>query len=90
MSTPETRILDLTGLCGPFLPLSKREVRSRLDEIPHFWSPGGGKLLFRSDEILAWLEKYRVQPVDLDEAHRMATELTSSTSKKKVAVRRSR
>jgi hypothetical protein len=72
-----TRVRDLNGLCGPFLPLSKREVRARLDEIPHFRSPGGGKLMFREDEVLAWLERYRVKPVDLDEAHRQAEELTS-------------
>jgi hypothetical protein len=69
------RVLDLNGLCGPFIPLSKRIVRARLDEIPHFRSPGGGKLLFREDEVLAWLERYRVRLVDLEAAHKMAEEL---------------
>jgi hypothetical protein len=81
------RILDLNGLCGTFLPLSKRDIRSRLDEIPHFRSPGGGKLLFRSDEVLAWLEKYRVRPIDLDEAHRVAEELTSGRRQKRKEAR---
>jgi|GEM_PF-4664080 len=77
------RILDLNGLCGPFLPLSKREVRARLQEIPHFRSPGGGKLLFRTDEVLVWLEKYRQRPVDIGEAYKVAEELTASRGRKK-------
>lgn len=81
-----TRVLDLNGLCGPVLPLSKREVRARLDEIPHFRSPGGGKLLFREDEILAWLERYRVKPVDLEAAHEMATSLTKGRPREKKAI----
>lgn len=75
------RIVDLNGLCGPFLPLSKREVRSHLDEIPHFRSPGGGKLLFRTDEILTWLERYREKPVNLDEAVQIAENLTAGRKK---------
>lgn len=90
MSCPPTSspvVLDLNGLCGPFLPLSKREVRARLDEIPHFRSPGGGKLMFRSDEVLAWLERYRVRPVDLGEVFKVAEALTAGRRREKRAGR---
>lgn len=83
LPTSSPVVLDLNGLCGPFLPLSKREVRARLDEIPHFRSPGGGKLMFRSDEVLAWLERYRVRNVDLTEAYKMAEALTTRRQRKR-------
>lgn len=68
------RVLDLRAAAG-FLSLSSRTLRKQLDTLPHFRSPDGGKILIRSDEALAWLERFRVRPVDLDEAHRMAGEL---------------
>lgn len=71
-----TRVLDLQA-ASEFLSLSPRTLRKALPEIPHFTSPDGGKFLFRSDELLQWLERFRVKPVDLDEAHRVAEELTS-------------
>lgn len=80
LPTSSPVVLDLNGLCGPFLPLSKRFVRARLDQIPHFRTEG--KILFRSDEVLAWLERYRVRSVDLAEAYKMAEALTSRRHRK--------
>ena len=71
-----TRVLDLQGAAG-FLSLSPRTIRKNLPSIPHFTSPDGGKFLFRADELLQWLEKYRVKPVDLEEAHKTAEALTA-------------
>ena len=71
-----TRVLDLQA-ASEFLSLSPRTLRKSLPSIPHFTSPDGGKFLFRTDELLAWLEQFRVKPVDLVEAHRVAEELTS-------------
>ncbi len=72
------RVLDLKG-AAEFLSLSPRTIRGQLNLIPHFESPGRGKILFRSDELLGWLEKFRVKPVDLAEAHRIAAELATSS-----------
>jgi hypothetical protein len=68
-------VLDLKA-ASEFLSLSPRTIRGNISSIPHFTSPDGGKYLFRSDELLAWLERFRVRPVDLSEAHRIAESLT--------------
>jgi hypothetical protein len=70
------RVLDLQGAAA-FLSLSPRTIRKQLSAVPHFTSPDGGKLLFRSDELLQWLEQFRVKPIDLTEAYKVAEELTS-------------
>jgi hypothetical protein len=78
------RVLDLNGAIAEIVPgLSKRILRQHLHEIPHFKSPGGGKILLRSDELLQWIERYRVQPVALDEAYRIAEELTGRQRKRR-------
>ncbi len=68
-------VLDLRA-ASEFLSLSPRTIRENISSIPHFTTPNGGKYLFRSDELLTWLERFRVKPVDLAEAHRIAESLT--------------
>jgi hypothetical protein len=70
------RVLDMQG-AAEFLSLGPRTIRANISTIPHFISPGGGKYLFRSDELLAWVEKFRVAPVDLAEAYKIADALTT-------------
>ena len=77
-----TRVLDLRS-ASEFLSLSSRTLRKHLPSIPHFTSPVGGKFLFRTDELLAWLENYRVKPVDLGAAFAMAEQITSAGFRKK-------
>ena len=77
-------VLDLKR-ASEFLSLSPRTLRTHLSEIPHFLSPGAGKLLFREDELLMWLERFRVRPVDLDAAYRQAEELTSGRRRERKA-----
>ncbi len=70
------RVLDLQGAAA-FLSLSPRTIRKHLSSLPHFTSPDGGKFLFRDDELLEWLERFRIRPVDQDAAFRIAGELTA-------------
>ena len=79
-----TRILDLQA-ASEFLSLSPRTIRKHLPSIPHFTSPDGGKFLFRTDELLQWIERFRVKPVDLAEAHRIAESLTGSRRDRRAA-----
>lgn len=81
-----TRVLDLQA-ASEFLSMSPRTIRAHLDSIPCFRTPNGGKYLFRSDELLQWLEGFRVKPVDLEAAHEMATELTAGRRRGKWAAR---
>jgi len=82
----DVHVLDLRA-ASAFLSLSPRTIRANLSSIPHFTSPDGGKYLFRSDELLSWLERFRVKPVDLAEAHRIAESLTGNRRRRAVGAR---
>ena len=68
----QDRYMDLKDLAD-YLPLSERNIRSRLKEIPHFRV--GNKLLFKKSEIDDWMQTQRVQNNELDEAMRVADSL---------------
>jgi len=76
-------VLDMRA-ASEFLSLSPRTIRKHLAAVPHFLSPDGGKYLFRSDELLQWLEGFRVKPIDLAEAHRIADALTTPRRRRPV------
>lgn len=61
--------LDLKQLCK-LLPLSARTIRERvhdpIDSLPAYKL--GRKLVFKRSEIMAYLEKHRYKPTDVQQA----------------------
>lgn len=55
--------LDLQAAAA-FLARSPRWVRGNLSWLPHFRAHN--QILFREDELLKAMERFRVKPVDLD------------------------
>ncbi len=53
----QDRYLNLTGASG-YLGFSKRGIRDRLDEIPHY-RVGSKMLLFKKSELDEWMLQFR-------------------------------
>ncbi len=47
-----------------YLPLSERNIRKRLREIPHYRV--GKRLLFKKSELDVWIQGYREEAEELD------------------------
>ncbi len=47
-----------------YLPLSERNIRERLSEIPHYRV--GKRLLFKKSELDSWMQGYREEAEELD------------------------
>jgi len=47
-----------------YLPLSERNIRERLSEIPHYRV--GKRLLFKKSELDFWMQGYREEAEELD------------------------
>ncbi|MBE0568908.1 MAG: hypothetical protein IH577_04455 [Deltaproteobacteria bacterium] len=57
--------------------MSPRWIRQQIAEgLPHLRTEG--KILIASEDLRAWMkDRYTPKPVDLEEAHRLAEELTT-------------
>ena len=74
----DVRVFDMAG-AAEFLSLSRRWIRQNLGTIPHFRP--SGKILFRSDELLLWLENHREKTISIDEAWKTAEALTEEAQR---------
>ena len=58
------RYLNLAE-ASEYLSISKRTIRDRLDEIPHY-KIGSKMLLFRKSELDEWMQQHRVWHEDVE------------------------
>jgi len=56
---------EYCGRSGSPAAMARWARRHLLSAIPHFQPPGTG-ILFRREDLDAWLARYRKEPIDLD------------------------
>jgi hypothetical protein len=65
----EVRVMDSAYLslqaAASFLGRSPRWIRRRITEIQHFRPPASG-LMFRREDLVAFMQRFRVEPVDVN------------------------